>query len=223
MKRIKGVIFDLDGTILDSLYVWNKVDIDFFKKRGMKVPKDYVLKINSMSFAEAALFTKNEYAIKESIEEIIEQWHNAAVYEYSRNVKLKKYVYEYIKMLKSKGIKIGLATASSKQLYEPALKNNSVYDYFDAFTCGDEVSTSKEFPDIYLLTAQKLNINPNECIVFEDIYKGIKGAKKAGMIAVGVYEKYSEADRENIIKLADGYIKDFGQMLDFCQRQVSKK
>jgi len=215
MKKISGVIFDLDGTILDSLYVWNKVDKNFFRKRGMEVPKDYALKINSMSFAEAASFTKNEYGIKESIEEIMEQWHNDAVYEYSTNVKLKKYVYEYIKMLKSKGIKIGLATASPKQLYEPALKNNGVYDYFDAFTCGDEVSTSKEFPEIYLLTAQKLNISPSECIVFEDICKGIKGAKKAGMIAIGVYEKYSEFDKENIIKLADGYIKDFKQMLDF--------
>lgn len=211
--NIEGAIFDLDGTVVDSLYVWNKVDIDFFKKRGMEVPKGYSEKIKSMSFLETAKYTKEEFHINESVEEIIDEWYNMAFHEYSNNVKLKANIKKYLKHLKKNKVKIGLATASPKILFEAALKNNEVYDYFDAFTSGSEVKRSKNFPDIYFLTAEKLNVKPEKCIVFEDIYVGIKGAKAAGMKAYGVFDKHSQNEKDKIKEISDGYIFDFLEMI----------
>ena len=208
----KAVIFDLDGTIVDSLYVWKKVDIDFFHKRNMPVPEKYAEKINALSFDEAAVFTKESYGFKESVEEIKKEWFDMAVFEYGNNVELKEGVKEYIEKLKNNNIKIALATASPIELYSAVLKNRGIYDYFDAFTSGNEVKRSKEFGDIYLLSAERLKTEPKDCLVFEDILRAVKGAKSTGMKVCGVYDESSARDKEKIIELADRFIYSFREM-----------
>lgn len=209
----KAVIFDLDGTLVDSVYVWHKVDIDFFEKRNMPVPDNYAEKISALSFDEAAAFTKQHYGFKESAEEIKKEWFEAALFEYANNVRLKEGAAEYIKALKKNGVKIALATASPVELYTAVLKNNGVYDYFDAFASGNEVKRSKEFGDIYILSAERLNVKPWQCLVFEDILRAVKGAKAAGMKVCGVYDKSSLKDIDNIKREADFFIYGFKEML----------
>lgn len=214
MKNFDAAIFDMDGTIADSLYVWKKVDIDFFGKRGKTLPENYGKAVGSMSFAEAASFTKQKYNILETVEDIMNEWYSMAVEEYSFHVKLKPNVKKYIEYIKEKNIKAALCTASPKELYEPFLKNNGIFELFDAFVSGSEVERGKEFPDIYFLTAKKLGVRPERCIVFEDILKGIVGAKAAGMTVFGVYDSTAEEEKKRIIETADGYIYDFGEMLE---------
>lgn len=209
----KAVIFDLDGTIVDSAYVWEKIDTDFFKKRNMPVPEDYSKKIGVLSFDEAAVFTKKEYGFAQSAEEIKKEWFETALFEYSNNIKLKDGVYNYIKYLKENNIKIGLATASPVELYSAVLKNNKIYDFFDVFTTGSEVKRNKSFGDIYLLSAKKLDTDINDCLVFEDILKAVKAAKSVGMTVYAVYDKSSEDDKDEIIKFADNYIYSFSELL----------
>lgn len=209
----EAVIFDLDGTLIDSAYVWEKVDYDFFSKRNMKLPEDYFDKIKALNFNEAAAFTKNTYNIKESLEEIKKEWFDMALYEYSCNVKTKEYVREYLELLKQKNIKIALATAAPKLLYEAVLKNNKIYKYFDAFTDAIEAGKGKENPDIYLLAAKKLSVDAKKCLVFEDILKAVEGAKKADMLVYGVYDLRSANEKEAMLKIADGYIMNFKEML----------
>jgi len=211
--NLEGAIFDLDGTVADSLYVWKKVDRDFFGKRGFQVPEDYSEKIGSMSFREAAYYTKEFYGFSEKIEEIMAEWYNMAIFEYSYNVRPKPFVAEYIKKIKNGGCKTALCTASPKELYEPFLKKNNMFHLFDVFVSGTEISKGKEFPDIYLLTAQRLGVYPEACVVFEDILEAVKGAKAAGMKVIGVFDATSEKDRERIKKIADGFISDFSEML----------
>ncbi len=208
-----GYIFDFDGTIADSSYLWVKVDRDFFACRGMEIPSDYAEKISTMSFYEGAVFTKATYNIEESVEEIMKEWHNAAVHEYEKNVALKENVVDYIRFLKRKGHKVGLATASNPEFYLPVLKKYAITECFDAFADGTLKLPNKENPDIYIRCAELMNIETKRCTVYEDILQGVKSAKKAGMTVVGVYDERNRHSATEIKAAADRYIMDFGQEL----------
>ncbi|MGN0539176.1 MAG: HAD family hydrolase [Candidatus Fimenecus sp.] len=213
IKKFKGVIFDLDGTFIDSMDVWNQVDIEFFKRRSMEVPEGYKKVISKMPFTAIAEYTKEKYSIKESAEEIIEEWHAIALEEYKYNVKLKDGAKEFIEKCKENGLKCTYATASADILCDTVLKANNVYEYFDSKAYVYEVDKDKSEPDIYLLAAERLNLNPQECIVFEDIIEGVKSAKKGGFTVCGVYDDSSAKDEKEIREIADYYIKSFAELL----------
>lgn len=208
-----GYIFDFDGTIANSSYLWEKVDSDFFEKRGMKIPHDYAEKISTMSFREGAVFTKETYNIEETVEEIMEEWHGSAVREYERNVTLKENVVDYIRFLKRKGYKVGLATASNPEFYLPVLKKYAITECFDAFADGTLGLPNKGNPDIYLKCAELMGVRPENCTVYEDILQGIKSAKAAGMTAVGVYDDRTQLNLEKIKEISDRFIMDFSEEL----------
>ena len=212
MKEFKGAIFDLDGTIIDSMNIWEEIDRKFLEKRNITMPKDYIEKINSMSFEEVAKYTIKRFKLNESVDSLIKEWNDMALYEYSNNIKLKPNVKEYLVKLKENNIKIGLATSSPKEFYEPVLKNNRVYDYFDTFTSVYDVKRDKNYPDIYLYTAKKLGLNPNECIVFEDILVAINTLKEANFKTIGVYDKSSYKDLDKIKAKCDKFIYDFEEL-----------
>lgn len=211
---MKAVIFDFDGTIADSTYVWKKVDEDFFKARGMSVPADYVDAISTMSFLSGAVYTKEKYNLPETIEDIMAEWNVHALYEYINNVKLKPYVAEYICKLKNQGIKIGIATASNPEFYIPVLEREGIVHLFDAFADGTSGVRNKDYPDIYLLCAEKMDVMPEDCVVYEDIIKGIKSAKAAGMSVTAVYDEGSKDKWKETKAVADHFLLSFGEVLN---------
>ncbi len=212
MKEFTAAIFDLDGTLIDSMYVWNKVDQDFLTERGIEVTEEYTEAVRGMFFETAARYTIETYGLTESVEQIISIWLHMARYEYEHHVKLKPYAKEYLETLRKKGIRIGMATSSNPYLLEPCLASNGVLDYFDAVCYTSQVGRNKSFPDIYLFTAEKLGQKPENCVVFEDIPEGIDGARKAGMYTVAVYDKASESSLEYLKQTADRYIDSFSEM-----------
>ena len=209
----KAVIFDFDGTIANSRYVWQKVDVDFFAKRGMEIPRDYVEAISVMSFYNGAVYTKEKYNIKESVEEIMSEWNSQALREYKENVVLKPFVKEYLRELKDKGYKIGLATAALHDYYIPVLEREGVLDCFDVFTDTRDDARDKNFPDIYLLCAEKLGSNSANSIVFEDVLKGVKSSVSAGFNTTAVYDNQPENKFEIIKNTANRHIMDFSELL----------
>ncbi|NLC67805.1 MAG: HAD family phosphatase [Clostridiaceae bacterium] len=211
--KIKGVIFDLDGTLVDSMGVWDKVDEEFLGMKGIEVPCGLGDEIKNMTFREAAIYFKERFGIKDDVEDIMQEWNDMGYYEYAHNVQLKPGVREFLHFLKGKGIKIGIATTNYIKLVEAVLKNNGVLEFFNAISTANEVEKGKEHPDIYLLTARKLGLEPEECVVFEDILPAVRGAKAAGMKVIGVYDKYSRHEAEEIKKMADGYISGFETIL----------
>ena len=211
MNNIKAAIFDLDGTLVDSMWVWEQIDIDFLKSKGYTPPKDLKDDITHLTFNQTAEYFKNRFNLSDSIDEITDTWHNMAYSFYSSKVKLKPGVISFLNKLKSLDIKIGLATSNSIPLLEATLKNNGIYHLFDAITVTEEVKKSKENPDVYLLCANKLNVAPENCIVFEDIIAAVKGAKLAGMRVIGVYDKASEDQEELLSKACDKYIYDYNE------------
>ena len=208
----KAAIFDLDGTLIDSMGVWEKVDRDFLAKRNLPVPDGYVNQLSSLSFREAAEYTIALFGLPEKAAAIIEEWNDMVRYEYSHNIVLKPHAREYLKYLKQARVKLGTATSLPKVLYEPVLRNNGIYELFDALSSTDEVSRGKEYPDIYQLAAQKLAVLPGDCIAFDDILAAISAIKAAGMKAYGVYDPFSAHNKKAIQAIADGYIYDFAEM-----------
>lgn len=207
----KGMIFDLDGTLLDSMQVWNQIDIEFLTKRGIKIPDDYIETIKDMEFIQVATYTIERFHLKETPENLLQEWQELAIYHYANTIKLKPYVKEFLISLTN--TKIGIATSLSKELCIPALKNNGIYDIFDSLTTTNEVKRGKEYPDVYLLEANKLGLKPCDCVVFEDSLVAIQGANKGGFFTVGVYDESSAHQKDNILKESDYYITSFSQFL----------
>jgi HAD superfamily hydrolase (TIGR01509 family) len=214
LKNISAAIFDMDGTLIDSMWVWNTIDRKYLERRGLSVPSELRDEIMHLSFEETALYFKNKFNLPDSIEEIVNEWNSLAYVEYANNVNLKPYAKEYLTMLKAKGIKLAIATSNCTMLLETVLKRHGIYELFDAITTTDEVERGKNFPDVYLLTAKKLSVKPSQCIVFEDILPAIIGAKAAGMTVVGVHDSYSEYQRTDIINKADIYIKGYQEITE---------
>ncbi len=169
LSNIKGVIFDLDGTLVDSMGVWAKIDSDYLTDLGLEVPKNLKEEITHLGFKEVAKYFKKRFNIASSEEEIMKTWHDMAYVEYKNNIKLKSGAREFLEQLKESNIKIGLATSNSYPLLEVCLKSNDIFHLFDSITITGEVPRGKDFPDVYLLVAERLGLEPNECAVFEDI------------------------------------------------------
>lgn len=213
MKEFKGAIFDLDGTILDSMWVWKQVDVNFLGKRNIEIPGDYVKAISALNLKTAAEYTKERFQLPETVEEIMQEWFQMAVKEYAEDVQLKSSVREYLAYLKAKEVKIAVATSSHEGLFLPCLENNEIYEFFDTIVTTMEVERGKEFPDVYEEAARRLGVKPSQCMVFEDILKGVKAAKEGGFYVVAVGEEHSQDEKEEIMEVADRYIEDFDEMM----------
>jgi HAD superfamily hydrolase (TIGR01509 family) len=206
---MKAYIFDLDGTLLDSMNVWHDVDTEFFRKRGIAVPENFNVESCAMSFPEVAAYTIERFGLPETPEEIMREWHEMAAFAYANTVQMKPGAKEYLAELKKRGAKLAVATSAIPAHYKSALRNLGVYDWFDVICDASETGCGKSHPDIFLLTAKKLGVSPADCIVFEDILVAAKSAKSTGMTVYGVFDKSSQDDWEQIKQIADGAIMDF--------------
>lgn len=210
---MKAAIFDLDGTLIDSMWVWEQIDKDYLESIGHPIPPNLKDDITHLSFNQTAVYFKKRFNIKDSIDSIISTWNNMAFYQYANNIHLKKGAFEFLSHLKASNIKIGLATSNSIDLLTAVLKNNEIYDFFDTITVSDEVKVGKDNPDIYLLSAKKLGVSPSECIVFEDIPAAVSGAKKANMKVVAILDEYEKNSQPLLKEMADRYIYDYFELL----------
>ena len=213
LNNIKAAIFDLDGTLVDSMWVWKQIDIDYLSSKGHDVPNNLNDEITHLSFSQTAEYFKKRFSIEDSIEDIMNTWDTMAYNHYKNNVKLKPNALNYLKKLKNSGIKLGLATSSSTSLLTATLINNNAFDLFDAITVTDEVKKSKSNPDIYLLAAKKLGVSPSECMVYEDIIAAVEGVKLAGMKVTGVYDEHAKHQIELLKKECDNYIYSYEELL----------
>ncbi len=213
MQNIKAAIFDLDGTLIDSMYVWEKVDEDFLTKRNIPVTAEYADKMRSMFFETAAAYTKETYGLDESVEEIMQTWLDMAHYEYANNVRLKQGAAEYLESLRKKGILLGIATSNNPYLLKPCLEHNGLDGMFHCICYTSEVGMNKSSPDIYLYTAEKLGVKPEECVVFEDIFEGLKSASSVGMKTVAVYDSSNDTYISQIKETADKFIENYYEII----------
>lgn len=189
MAKIKGAIFDLDGTLFDSLWVWNEIDNRFLLSRGIEVPCDYASTVATMNFYRCAEYTIKRFGLNESPDALMSEWLDMAREIYANEIRLKSGAKELLAFLKDRKIKLAVATSSDRNLYLPALKNNSIYEFFDYIADTSNIR-GKDFPDVYMKAAKGLCLVPSECAVFEDLPVALLSAKAGGFITVGVSDRH---------------------------------
>lgn len=201
---IKAAIFDLDGTLLDSSYVWSKVDEVFFARRGMEVPEDYSEAISGMSYGATAVYTKERFNLPESAEAIADEWTEIARDEYAGNVELKPGTLNALSNMARQGMRMCAATSNRMELIWPCLKRNGIEYMFEFILTTDEAGVSgKEDGEIFAMAAKRMGVRNEECGVFDDTKAAIAGAKKQGMKAYCIIDPDSTHDLAEIRRIAD--------------------
>ena len=213
-NQLDAVIFDLDGTLVDSMWVWEKVDETFLGQLGIEVPSDMNKDLEGKSFTETAIYFKERFKLEMSVEEIKQSWNEMGWEFYTHQVPLKKGVKEFLEFLSEQGIKMGIATSNSIELVRAVLKALDIERYFVQIRTSCEVGRGKPFPDIYLKVAEDLQVDPSRCLVFEDIPNGVRAGKNAGMTAWGVLDRQEAALWEETKDLADDHITDYHEAIN---------
>jgi len=209
----KAALFDLDGTLLDSLYVWKHIDELFFESRGMAIPENYGRTIAGMSYRECAQYTVANYLPDEKWENIVEEWMRMAEREYAENVPLKPGGREYLRMLKRAGVKLAVTTSMPERLFKPCIEHLGIADLFDTLCSTEDTGgRGKAGGEVFLLAASRLGVDAADCAVFEDVLDCLQGAKKVGMRAYCVKDRHSQKDFSAMEKIADRMLNNLDDM-----------
>ncbi|MEG1458832.1 MAG: HAD family phosphatase [Acetivibrio sp.] len=212
LNNIDAVIFDLDGTLVDSMWMWKQIDIEYLSRYHIELPEKLQFEIEGMSFSETALYFKEKFNLSDSLEKIKSDWNTMAFEKYKKEVPFKKGAIDFLHYLKEKRIKTGIATSNSKDLVNAVINSHGVCHLFDSIHTSCEVKKGKPAPDIYNLVAKDLETEPEQCLVFEDVIQGIMAGKNAGMKVCAVYDDFTSACDQEKRALADYYISDFYEM-----------
>lgn len=210
----KAVIFDLDGSLVDSMWLWKNIDIEFLAERGIVLPEDFQDSIEGMSFTETARYSKERFQLTESVDELKNIWNGMARDKYAHEVDFKPNARFFLEYCKEHQIRLGIATSNSRELVKVVSDALGLSDYIDVVVTGCDVAHGKPAPDVYLEAARQLQIPPEQCLVFEDVPAGIMAGKNAGMTVCGVEDEFSKDLTKKKRQLADYYISDYQQVLD---------
>lgn len=209
LKEIDVVLFDLDGSLVDSMWLWRDIDIEYLGRYGIPLPEGLQADIEGMSFSETAVYFKKRFQLPRTLEEIKKDWNQMAWDKYTQQVPLKPGAAEFVHNCQRHKIRLGIASSNSRELIENVLKVHGILDFFDAIVTGCDVEKGKPAPDIYLEAARLCKVRPERCLVFEDIVAGILAGKAAGMKVCAVEDEYSLYQEKEKRELADYYIKDY--------------
>lgn len=213
LNNIKACLFDMDGTLLDSMHIWKDIDIEFLGRFGYELPPTLQREIEGMSFRETACYIKDRFHLPSSIEEIMNIWNEMAFQKYSEEIFFKEGAFEFVKMLKEKGIRTAICTSNSRELVNAVAEHLGFMPYFDTIITSCEVGAGKPAPDIYLEAAKRVGVEPEHCLVFEDIVTGLTAGKRAGMKLCAVEDVYSEDQKEAKKAMADFYVENYLDLL----------
>lgn len=201
-KEIHGAIFDMDGTLTDSMWAWNEMYHKMFDYLGLPFDNEFLMKTNHLPFAKRIQTVCQQYNTDIPFEELYKLTKGWIDYYYEKVFVVKSELKRVVQSLFENNVKLAVATASDPSSCKLFLKTNNLDKYFDCIVGLNEVSRPKSSPDIYLLAAEKLGVQPNNCLVFEDALVALKSANVGGFVTVGVSDKSNEKDRNEIIRQA---------------------
>lgn len=210
LDNIDGIIFDMDGTLLDSMWIWPDVDDVYLKKYGLLKPEHFHEKMEGMSYSEVAQYFLDTFPMLDrTIQEVMDEWMVMARDRYLTQVSMKIGADSFIREMKGQGKKIGIATSNARKLADDTLQALKIQELFDVVRTSCEAGAGKPAPDVYLMVAKEMEVHPSRCLVFEDVPMGILAGKNAGMRVCAVEDEFSRPQIQKKRELADYYIQDY--------------
>ncbi|MFQ7311840.1 HAD family hydrolase [Sellimonas sp.] len=213
LDNVKAMIFDMDGTLMDSMWIWPDIDDYYVKKYDLVLPDDFHTAIEGKAYRETAQYFIDVLHMSMDVEAIMKEWTQLAYERYKNDVFLKPGAKELLKYGKEKGIVFGIATSNGRSLVDMVLKERNIQQYFQSVRTSCEVGKGKPSPDVYLKVSEDIGVSPENCLVFEDVPMGILAGKRAGMRVCAIYDKFSEKQDQQKKELADYYIRDFRDVM----------
>lgn len=206
----KYAIFDMDGTLVDSMRYWKNLAADYLYSKGIKkLPPDLKERIKPMTMSQSAEMFINEFGIKGSPLSVEEEMNRMMDDHYINDIGLKDGVKEYISGLSRSGVRMCVASATAEELVTGCLSRLGIYDYFEFAISCDSAGVGKDSPDIYYMAADRLGADPKDIAVYEDALYAIRTARDAGFYVVGVYDDNSGSRWEKIRQTADETIRSW--------------
>lgn len=212
---IKGIIFDLDGTLIDSMNVWYDTDRKFLRENGIEnPPEDISERVKKLTIDKASELFINEFGLDCTVEYIINRIEEIVRNEYFYNIPLKSGVIETLDFLDCLEIPYGVATVTYRNLAETALKRLGIYGRMKFLMTSAEFPQGKKNPDIYLKCAEIMGLMPENILVAEDSLHCIETALNADFLTAGVYDILSDGDCAEIKKISDYYLYTLDELID---------
>ena len=206
----KFLIFDMDGTLVDSMIYWKNLAAEYLKSKGVnEVSREILEKIKPMTMTESAELFIEEYALEGSGEDIAAEMNKCMDDHYCNDIPLKEGVAAYLKEQAEKGCVMCVASATAEHLMEACLSRLGVRSYFKFLLSCEDVGSGKNQPDVYFESAKRLGCIPSEAAVYEDAIYAAKTAGEAGFYVVGVYDESAKAHWSEMEELADETIRRF--------------
>ncbi|NCC15381.1 MAG: HAD family phosphatase [Clostridia bacterium] len=210
---MKSIIFDLDGTLIDSMPVWKNTGRNFLLNHGFAVPEDLHSVVKAQTIGQTAEYFRNHLGVPHSAEEIINEVIHFVEDAYKNTIPLKPYAREFLDKELENGTKMCVLTASEASYIHPALERLDLLKYFQFILTCTETGYYKSEPEVFRIAMEKLGGTIKNTIVFEDALYAVNGAKKGGFTVYAVADPVTEADSKLIRSVADKYIKSYKELL----------
>ena len=214
-NTLQGVIFDLDGTLLDSTGMWRQVDGRLMAHYGKEVPPDLSETVQRMSIEEFSQFFVEEFDLPVTPEQIAQQVADMVAEEYREKLQLKPHVPEILDWLDQQNIPYGVATATYGELAEAALRRLHIWERLRFLLTEQDAGTPKTQPKIFQLAAQELHLGRRQIAVVEDSLHALEGAKNGGFFTIGIADPENAPVWKEICATATVHIHDILEMKQF--------
>ncbi|MBF7096727.1 HAD family hydrolase [Alkalibacter mobilis] len=209
LKNKKSIIFDLDGTLADSIWVWKNLDEIYLEGKGIYSSDNLQEEMNGLSFSDAVAYIKNKFDIPDSLETMHDEWVALCKDVFIDDVSLKEGALLFVQKMHSMGYMMGVGTSNNKTIAQGFLQSKNLTRYFKTIRTSCEVGRGKPNPDVFLKVAEDLKVLPSECLVFEDTLEGVMAAKNAGMSVAAIHDPAHLRFEDEIKSLADHYFLNF--------------